>query len=57
MNTIKGENLMIFVREGDLYGNASDQLIALALATSCSLNFTVDAFDVTSKDSGSWKAH
>ena len=56
MNTIKGENLMIFVREGDLYGNASDQLIALALATSCSLNFTVDAFDVTSKDSGSWKA-
>ncbi len=56
MNTIKGENLMIFVREGDLYGNASNQLIALALATSCSLNFTVDAFDVTSKDSGSWKA-
>lgn len=56
MNPIKGENLMIFVREGDLYGNASNQLIALALATSCTLDFTVDAFDVTSKDSGSWAA-
>lgn len=56
MNTIKGENLMIFVREGDLYGNASDALVALALATTCSLNFNVDSFDVTSKDSGSWQA-
>lgn len=56
MNPIKGENLMLFVREGDLYGNASDQLVALALATSCTLNFNVDEFDVTSKDSGSWKA-
>ena len=56
MNPIKGENLMIFVREGDLYGNASDALIALALATTCSLNFNVDSFDATSKDSGSWQA-
>ena len=56
MNTIKGENLMIFVREGDLYGNASNALIALALATTCSLNFNVDSFDATSKDSGSWQA-
>ena len=56
MNTIKGENLMIFVCEGDLYGNASDALVALALATTCSLNFNVDSFDTTSKDSGSWQA-
>ena len=56
MNPIKGENLMIFVREGDLYGNASDALVALALATTCSLNFNVDSFDATSKDSGSWQA-
>lgn len=56
MNPIKGENLMIFVREGDLYGNGSNQLIAFALATNCSLNFNVDAFDATSKDSGSWQA-
>lgn len=56
MNTIKGENLMIFVREGDLEGNSSDALVALALATSCSFDFSVDAFDVTSKDSGSWSA-
>ena len=56
MNPIKGENLMIFVREGDIYGNASDALIALALATTCSLNFNVDSFDATSKDSGSWQA-
>ena len=54
MNPIKGENLMIFVREGDLYGNASNQLIALALATSCSLELSIEPFDVTSKDSGSW---
>ncbi len=56
MKPIKGENLMIFVREGDLYGNASDALVALALATTCSLNFNVDSFDATSKDSGSWQA-
>lgn len=45
MNQIKGENLMIFVEEGALYGNASHALIALALATTCSLNFNVDSFD------------
>ena len=56
MNTIKGENLMIFVEEGELYGNASTSLIAIAHATSCMLNFTVDEFDTTSKDTGSWKA-
>lgn len=56
MNPIKGENLMIFVREGDLYGTASNALVALALATTCSLNFNVDSFDATSKDSGSWQA-
>lgn len=56
MDPIKGENLMIFVREGDLYGNASNALIALALATTCTLNFNVDSFDATSKDSGSWQA-
>ena len=47
---------MIFVEEGALYGNASHALIALALATTCSLNFNVDSFDATSKDSGSWQA-
>ena len=47
---------MIFVEEGELYGNNSTALIPLALATSCALNFSVDAFDVTSKDSGSWSA-
>jgi len=56
MNPIKGENLMIFVREGDLYGNASDALVALALATTCSLSVNIDQFDATSKDSGSWQA-
>ena len=56
MNTIKGENLMIFVKEGDLYGNASTNLIALAHAKSCSFGFSVDEFDTTSKDTGSWKA-
>ena len=56
MKPIKGENLMIFVKEGDLYGNASTALIPFAHATTCSLNFTVDAFDITSKDTGSWKA-
>lgn len=56
MNTIKGENLMIFVEEGALMGTASTALIPLALATSCAFNFSVDAFDVTSKDSGSWSA-
>ena len=47
---------MIFVEEGALYGTSSTALIPLALATNCSLNFSVDAFDVTSKDSGSWSA-
>lgn len=56
MKTIKGENLMIFVKEGDLYGNASTALIALGFATSCNLDVTIDEFDSTSKDSGSWKA-
>ena len=55
MNTIKGENLMIFVREGDIAGNSSDALIPFALATSCSLQVDVDPFETTSKDSGSWK--
>lgn len=56
MNTIKGENLMFFVKEDDLFGNGSNAMIALALATTCSLNISVEAFDVTSKDSGSWAA-
>lgn len=56
MNPIKGENLMIFVREGDLYGNASDALVALALATTCSMSVNIDQFEATSKDSGSWQA-
>ena len=56
MNTIKGENLMIFVVEGDLMGNASTALIPFAMATSCTFNFNVDSFDATSKDSGSWQA-
>ena len=56
MKPIKGENLMIFVREGDLYGNASNALIPFAHATTCSLNINVDAFDITSKDTGSWQA-
>lgn len=47
---------MLFVKEGDLYGNSSTALIFLGLATGCSINFNVDAFDVTSKDSGSWRA-
>lgn len=56
MNTIKGENLMIFVKEGDLYGNASTALIPFALATSATININVDSFDTTSKDSGSWQS-
>lgn len=56
MNTIKGENLMIFVVEGELFGNASTALVPFAMATGCTFNFTVDSFDVTSKDSGSWSA-
>lgn len=56
MNTIKGENLMIFVEQGALDGTASTTLVPLALATSCSFDFSVDSFDVTSKDSGSWKS-
>ena len=56
MKVIKGENLMLFVKEGDLFGTQSSTLIFLGMATSCSLNLNVDAFDVTSKDSGSWRA-
>ena len=56
MNTIKGENLMLFVKQDDLLGNGSSALMPLGMATSCDLNVTVDEFDVTSKDSGSWKA-
>lgn len=56
MNTIKGENLMIFVKEDDLLGNVSSALIPIAMATSCELNLNADEFDTTSKDSGSWKA-
>ena len=56
MKTIKGENLMLMFKEDDLYGNGSSALIPLAMANTCSLNLNVDAFDVTSKDSGSWKA-
>ena len=56
MKTIKGENLMLFIKEDDLLGNGSSALIPFAMANTCSLNFNVDAFDVTSKDSGSWKA-
>ena len=56
MNTIKGENLMFFVTEDSLFGNGSSALIPLAKANSCSINLNTDAFDVTSKDSGSWKA-
>lgn len=56
MNTIKGENLMIFVKQDDLLANGSQEMMPLGLATSCELNVTVDEFDTTSKDSGSWKA-
>ena len=56
MIPIKGENLMIFVKQDDLLGNGSSALMALGMATSCDLNVTVDEFDATSKDSGSWKA-
>lgn len=56
MKTIKGENLMLFIKEDDLLGNGSSALIPFAMANTCSLNFSVDAFDVTSKDSGSWNA-
>lgn len=55
-NILKGENLHIFVVEGELNGTASTNLVPLALANSCSLNINVDSFDVTTKDSGSWKA-
>lgn len=55
MKPIKGENLMFFVKEDDLLGNGSSAMIPLALATSCNLNVSVEAFDTTSKDSGSWK--
>ena len=55
MKPIKGENLMFFVEEDDLLGNGSSAMIPLALATSCNLNVSVEAFDTTSKDSGSWK--
>ena len=47
---------MLFVKEGDLYGNASTRLIPFALATSCTLEISTDEFDYTSKDSGSWKS-
>lgn len=53
---LKGEKLMIFVVEGELNGTSSTNLIPLAFANSCSLNLNVDSFDVTTKDSGSWKA-
>lgn len=56
MKSIKGENLMIFVTEDDLLGNGSTALIPFAKANTCTLNFSVDEFDTTSKDSGSWKA-
>lgn len=56
MKVIKGENLMLFVKEGDLFGNSSTALVFLGMATGCTMNLTVDPFDVTSKDSGSWKA-
>ena len=55
MKTLKGENLMIFVKEGELFGNQSERMIFIGLATSCTLNLNIDAFDVTSKDSGSWR--
>lgn len=53
--TILGECLMPFVREGDLLGTSSNNMIALGLATSCAFNLNVDEIDITSKDSGSWK--
>lgn len=53
---MKGENLMIFVKQDDLLGNGSSALMAFGMATSCELNVTVDEFDATSKDGGSWKA-
>ena len=33
MNTIKGENLMIFVKQDDLLGNGSSALMPLGMAT------------------------
>lgn len=53
--SLKGENLMIFVKEGELNGNASTALIPFALAQTCSLDVTTDEFQKTSKDSGHWK--
>lgn len=46
---------MVFIREGDLYGNASDDLIPFALAQTCSLDVSTDEFSKTSKDSGRCK--
>ena len=53
---IKGENLLVWVEQNDLDGNGSHALTPLAGAQSSSMNVTVDEFDATSKDSGSWKA-
>lgn len=56
MNPIKGENLMLWVVENDIFGNGSLALTPFALAQTCSLNVNTDSFDATSKDNGSWSA-
>lgn len=55
MNIIKGEHLMLFLRQGDLDGTASNTMIPLAHATSCQIQLNTDSFSTTSKDTGSWE--
>ena len=56
MKTIKGENLMLFIKEDDLLGNGSSALIPFAKANTCSINMSTEAFDTSSKDDGRWKS-
>ena len=55
MNTILGQNLGLFIDNQVLHGSgATSGDTCFAFATNCSIDLSVDAIDITSKDSGSW---
>lgn len=45
---------MIFCEQGQIEGTSSKSLVALGYATNCTMNFTADEQDISSKDSGKW---
>lgn len=56
MNTILGENLMLFLPESACTSGTGSGYVAVAYAQTCSMSLNCDPIELTSKDSGRWSA-